>query len=45
MHHVDREEGPYIKDNEGKLYNPKLVGPVPPESKSIRVPRWLVETG
>ena len=45
VHFVDREQGPYIKDSEGKLYNPKLIKPVPPESKRVRVPRWLHETG
>ena len=42
---MEEEVGPYIKDTEGKLYNPKLIKPVPPESKSVRVPRWLQETG
>ena len=44
VHFVDHEEGPYIKDADGKLYNPKLIKPVPPESKSVRIPRWLQET-
>ena len=44
-HQVDGEDGPYVKDTEGKLYNPKLVRPVPPGSKSVEVPPELQAVG
>jgi hypothetical protein len=45
LHLVDGEVGPYIQAQGGQLYNPKLIKPVPPESRNVSVPRWLQETG
>ena len=45
VHQVDGEDGPYVKDTEGKLYNPKLLKPVPPGSKSVEVPPELEAIG
>ena len=45
MHQVDGEEGPYLKDTEGTLYNPKIVRPVPPGSKSVEIPQELQAVG
>ena len=38
---VDEEEGPYIKDTEGQLHNPKLIKAVPVGSKSVAPPPEL----
>ena len=38
---VDGEEGPYIRDAEGELFNPKLVKEVPAGSKDVRAPEEL----
>ena len=45
VHQVDGEEGPYIKDTEADLYNPKIVRPVPPGSKSVDAPKELQAVG
>ena len=45
VHQVEGEDGPYIRDTEGNLYNPKIVRPVPPGSKSIEVPPELEAVG
>ena len=45
VHQVGGEDGPYVRDDEGKLFNPKLVLGVPPDSRSLKVPRFLQETG
>ena len=45
VHQVEGEDGPYIRDTEGNLYNPKIVRPVPPGSKSVEVPPWLEAVG
>ena len=45
VHQVDGEDGPYLRDTEGNLYNPKIVRPVPPGSASIEVPQELQAVG
>ena len=34
LHLVDDEVGPYIRAQDGKLYHPKLVKPVPPKART-----------
>ena len=45
VHQVEGEDGPYIRDTEGNVYNPKTVRPVPPGIKSIEVPPELQAVG
>ena len=41
VHQADGEEGPFVKDTDGELFNPKLVKAVPVGSKDIRPPDAL----
>ena len=36
-------DGPYVTDETGALYNPKLIRPAPPGSQNVEVPRVVVE--
>ena len=45
VHQVAEEVGPYVRDADGQLYNPKLALPVHPESKNVKVPAFLAEAG
>ena len=45
VHTLAGEEGPYVKDTEGNLYNPKLVNAVPVGSKDVRVPKDVQTAG
>ena len=36
-------DGPYVMDEDGTLYNPKLIRPAPPGSQNVEVPRIVAE--
>ena len=36
-------DGPYVADETGALYHPKLIRPAPPGSQNVEVPRVVAE--
>jgi len=45
LHRLASEDGPWLVDEDGERYNAKMVDPVPPESKNVKLPKFLQESG